>query len=565
MRTLPFVLFLGLILWSPTALPGFPPQADSTNITTSDSHFRIQDYIPGEFSTRLRYMRLSTSDREITTRSEYDAEASRYANASLSYRSEYYRESPRLITKYSLTAAASGYLQRGSFSYDPDKLPNEDYLVVSDGIRRSRSLDPRIDLAGSRKQYSARNWFLEGQAACRTGYRLHKRVEDLRRYDSRPTSYEEYRLYIQERDADDESTQTEFSGSGELLLGIGRGRVYNGTTTWWAAEILEIVANLHGINPARISSADYSQLAEILYELELRKFPTLEAPRLRDYERTERVIRQLQAILGPAAGSPATAAVVHDIVRYYPSITRKHGKEWSFHIGASGYWKDRKQDSQQEYDDRQYWDHMADSSLYRHNQVRYDRMSDDQESQFLPTVSLGYSRYRPLSLKWQFNANVELSVVWNEYYERYRSEYERTTTDLLDDTSYVSESITSHKQYQPAHRNADYGLEAQIEVFYIRSSRIWWSFTTESRLRTNHSGRLGRLSGGIPNPEPDYVYLYLLDSEVAYHRQVTWGLYLEGKLAFLLPRIKLLTESGAIDLEEWGSNVRGSISLSYYF
>jgi hypothetical protein len=360
--------------------------------------------------------------------------------------------------------------------------------------------------------------------------------------------------------------QIRFSGSGELLLGIGRGRVYNGTTTWWAAEILETVTKLHGVDPSRIAPADYSQLAEILYELELRRFPTPEAPRLRDYERTERVIQQLQATLGPAAGSPATAAVVQDIIRYYPSITRMHGEEWSVHVGASGYWRHGEQETQREYEERWYRDFKADSTLWYHGQGHEDRTSDDEESEFSPTVRLGYGRYRPLSLKWQFNTSVELSVTWKDFYSRSRFERDHRIQDFLRDTTWVFESSSSRKQYLPAHRNAYYGLAALMEVYYIPSSRVWWSFTAESRLRTGYrtQGFGYSVAGQMVEP-PDAIHLTVLDSELAYHRQVTWGLYLDAKLAFSVPSITLWIEDGATDLERWSALLRGSVSLSYYF
>ena len=291
MCRLQICLFLLPGLLTSAALWGSPIQQDTT---LEESSFRIQDYIPGDFKSRLRHVSFTLSERD-DGEFEIDRNIWHDGDGKLYFREDYYHEAPQLVTSYSLSVIGQGNREKTKDTYNPEDLASWDYYKVSKGEGRSIGFGPRLYLSWEHKRYSPRLWFVGiktyARLSCGTGNEWEDKHEIERDWDHL-YSLDTEGWTLRETDYTLEAVRNSWEMSGDLDFSVGRGRVYDGTTTWWAIEILEKAADIGGIEQSSLSPADYEQLATALYETEQRLYPSSESRRLQAYERTDRIMQE---------------------------------------------------------------------------------------------------------------------------------------------------------------------------------------------------------------------------------------------------------------------------------
>jgi hypothetical protein len=409
--------------------------------------FQIQDYIPGTFESRLQYLSAnggingewnepiwlgrSGSYNPHTayyflSQNMYDDYSTTNITSVGTYNWSSHRESPRrtIDTHVQIT----GYYAPRKTKYLDDEIEVDysGYGRIMNGTREDNALNADVRYTTSRWHYTRNSWAYLLNPTLRAQRSQSTRIYDV---DERNQGYNVSDTlaleFSNKRGHDDESELTWLNTEIDLLVAVGRGRVYDGTSTWRAIDLLEMVAELSGIPATDIGGENYEQLAAVLYKLNQRKYPSQDRNRLLDFERTERVVEEVERVLRIDNLTPRAIAAIHDILKYYPTFTRSFGQRWYFLVSGE-YTKSGLESSNTNHD--YYYDDPNE------HYIRIRKTTDEHlriEQTLRTSAGLIYESYRPISTRWQLNVRgaaylhnnfetwegTEETSVWSHYWD----------------------------------------------------------------------------------------------------------------------------------------------------
>ncbi len=580
------------ILTTLSTLSALPPGGPQTSEDTSaaGTSFRIQDYIPGEFESRLRYIDLGLGagggsnspggylyarglpnirniwPSYLASWLSGDARIPISGTGRLAYYWSGHHETPALVTN-------ANYWLTGNAGSSITTYPNNEldmnlsgYAESKEGVSRGSNLSAAAGFSWDRWKYSHRLWF----------YRFHPRIS-LNGYRNNSSedivttraSYDilnnlsQTNLYTVDREIS--RVGTNIRGEGSLDLGIGRGRVYDGTTTWHAMEILETVAALSGQTPEDLDRADYEALAAVLYELGVRKYPWQEGSRLFDYERTERVVARIEETLGTEAISPKAVAVIHDILRYYPLYRRRFGRRW-YLLAGGGLMHYLSNSSQDRLDQTMSTWYDADTTIQQ--TYRYDVVEDYSSTRedFLYTLALGHEVYRPIAKRWQLDYSTGIELHNREDIDYYRHMRTSIIQRVLDDSIHVIDleyaDTTDYRTQQLA-----VSFKSEVNLLKIRSSRTFWELTGNAMLQgVREYPRPYQPDPNHPSNQTSTKWTAILQSDLSLNHSLAWRLYLVARVGFMFAygNIAYSRTDWAND-SSFGGDLYADVSVSRYF
>jgi hypothetical protein len=504
--------------------------------------FRIQDYIPGTFESRLQYVSLNGGTTRawnrpiVLGRSGSYYSSTRYYYLPLredfietnttstgTYKRSVHRESPRRTIDSEIYI--NGY-------YAPNKTRNLDDGIKIDqkgygrnnvGTREDNKLSTYVTYTTNRWYYTRNSWAYHFNPTLQFQRNKSIRQEDLeyvyeRYYVSDPLVLDYRRKREYNRDDDDDQLQT----IAHLYVAAGRGRVYDGTSSWRAIDLLETVAEISGIPTAELSSENYKQLASVLYDLHQRKYPTKDSKRLQDFERTETVVEEIERGLQVDNLSPRAIAAIHDILKYYPTFTRSFGQRWYFSVGGY-YWNIRQANSRKYHET--YYDN-PDEHYARITKDNDERISREQKLR--TSAGLVYESYQPLSTHWQLN--VRGSAYLHEEYEAWEGTYESLYWSHhwgSDTSESFSESGDTTDCWQ-SKTSATFRIGGNL--YYIIDSQTWWEFSATAWLDRAKYLPNTNINTDDLRRQDITSWSGRLEGEAKYHRYLAWKLYLTASL-----------------------------------
>ena len=541
--------------------------------------FRIQDYIPGTFETRLQYVSLNGG-----TSGEWNLPISLGRSGSFIPHSAYYYLSRGMYDDlFRTNTTSTGSFHQSTHYESPRKtVDSQFYITGSYAPRKIRYLDNKVELdyrgygqsrEGTEVQsylnadvsYSTNRWYYtENSWALQLNPYLRLRKNQSIRRDDWEVIYERYDVvdtltldYSHKTKYDRENENVSFISNANLYLAVGRGRVYDGTSTWRAIDLLETVAEISGIPATDIGREDYEQLALVLYDLNRRKYPSQEFNRLRDYERTEHVVEVLKRELGVENLPPRAIAAVHDILKYYPTFARSFGQRWYFQVGGE-YRRTGSEDSR-----------ISRDTHYENSDEHFSWIRKDT-NEYLTTgqtlrVSAGlvYESYRPLSTKWQWNLQGAARLY------QYHEAWEGTREDSYWSHHWGSDTSESHSEQGDTvswwNPRTYASLRVDAECYYIKDSRTWWEFSTWAVLNGSQYFPDTNLVADDPRRQKISSWSGRLAGEVTYHRYLAWKLYLTASVSCRIDYGDVIhSRTDWADLRRGAGWYSANISLAYY-
>ena len=481
----------------------------------------------------------------------------------LAYTRQEYYESPKLTKSGRVYVATAYTLNANRFNEDFTATPALDpyALGIKDGFERTQDLIMQAGTHWSTRRYAPTNWFYLERGDLDVSWARNDYAADMAdqiMYYSSGGWPAPYQTRYTKDESEGHTGRPAIEGG--FHVGLGQGRVYNGTTIWWAVEILETVADMVGVPGEKLEPSDYEELAAHLYDLSVRKYPALERNRLLDFEHTELVLSQLQNVFGEDVLEPRIVATVHDILRYYPRFERFFGREWSIWTGLEGnaersnYW-DRRIRNIARYDGS-----MADSTLTSHQENLLDISINGTQRTITPVLGCTYTAYRQLSNRMQLDHHASISMTAEQ--SGY-SEEERVISHYADIRHGISRRDTTQREtpLQKVWENLAVVLSYDINYLYIITSRkywevsggVWYAFHREHPVKNAGEQRVDMPAGK-------------LFTELSYHQSVARGLYADTGIGLALHYAgSTYSESTWADHSQWSVSLNGYVSLSYYF
>lgn len=577
---LPRILILGALLGIPTI--ALCTEGAGTADTTAEAGtvFRIEDYVPGTFESRLEYvsvnmrnigewnrlfnlagrrLRLGPAPSPNYYLPSYDREErfARSLSVSGSYTRSRHYESPQRITDTKFTILGNYYPQKTTYNDDEPGLSFGGSGTASTGTSRFHSTHAELRYTGEYWKYLGNLWAfmlnpLIHLAAGGSESRLD--VDRVHVLYSVTDTQELIDRVVNSRYQRNEGMN--YSMEGGLDIAVGKGRVYDGTSSWRAIELIRTVAELSGRSVGDVSRDGMEQLAATLYELQSKKYPRWERSRLFEFERTERVAAQVEKALAMESLSPRAIAAIHDILKYYPQFTRSFGQRW-YVLGGGRIVQNNS--------DRWHKEHSSDYDEIEEHYTRISRRRSESTTETRSAqviLGLAYHSYRPLTHQWQLNIHGSANYYEEFDQKRYRREYYEWRYWDSDTSEWTSISGDTVKCWRP---RAGAALQSSMELVYIKDSRTWWEFRIQAELEGANGYAHPNIDPESMHRQTSQAWVGALQGRLDYHRSLAWKLYLTARFIYTASYGDV-----AYSRTTWADNKGGAsryylnVSLEYY-
>ncbi len=568
------VLFIfggGAVLWAQESDQPADPQSDTAGIP-----FRIQDYVPEVFQSRLRWVTMNansspeikgwTSSYNLGDEGGLVDELKIPLQGGASFTQSNYAESPTRVSDTRLSA-----LVNFSFSSQTSK---EDFKASypyhyyrNDGQSKSRAVNGYLNSSWKRLYYNSAARFMLINPNISYSSRSRYSNQDTERFNLDPNSQAVDRYSRSPRTDKRINRQVTFFSS--LELGVGRGRIYEATTTWHTIELLKTVGRQSSVPLEDIAVADFQRLADVLYELRVTKYPSQDRARLSAFDRTERVLQVLEDAFGDTALAPRTIATVHDILRFYPQVSRRFGRRIYISLIPGAIYTRNSYETEADNEYYYYRGGVADSNLYSSATNITRSRSSDSQAELTATLRAGVVSRTPLDIDWQFDWEGSIDI-YQRWANKSSSQYNFSGSSTTD--TVVFDDWEREMDAYPW-TNFRLTMKGKMDLTHIISSRTYWMAGVHAVMEPYLSSSRQIV---LLDPE-DQEGQYKIDKEIKYilgqveasfnwHHSLAWQTYINVAtgLNFIYNRIRY-TEDTWRDTENWTIAPRGSINLSHYF
>lgn len=570
-----FLIYGGMSrLWGQEGNQPADPQSDTTGIT-----FRIQDYVPGEFQSRLRWFTFNAnsspsfkgwpSSYNLGDEGGFVSQIRLPFAGGASFTQDNHVESPTRIIDSRYSARVS--LSLSSAKSDENFRANyPGYYSREEGQSKGQNVNgqfsgswkllhyrkpTRFMLINPKISYSSRSSYSNRDTERFILVLVDPDSQAVDRYTRNPRI--EKRIYRQD------------AYSSSLELGVGWGRIYEATTTWHTIELLKTVGRLSSLPLENLTMADFQRLTDVLYELRVTKYPSQDRARLSAFDRTERVLQVLEEAFGESALAPRTIAAVHDILRFYPQVSRRFGRRIFISLIPRASYLRNYRETETDRKTYEYRGGAADSNLYR-STTRIDQLrSTDAETELSATLRAGVVSRTPLDDDWQFDWEGSIDI-YRRWIDKSSSGYRfsgRSSTDTLN--------FYDWENALDAYLWIDFRLtmSGKIDLTHIINNRTYWTAGVHAMMEPYPSSTRRIVLLDPEDQEGQYRFsdefkyiLGQLDASFIWHHSLAWQTYINVASGLKLSYNRgIYTEETWRDSENWTITPYGSINLSHYF
>ncbi len=569
-----FVIYSGTSrLWAQES-----DQPDTSQSDTEGIAFRIQDYVPGEFTSTLRWTtlnaagsyspsgwsRANTLPGELSLIDRYRGVAD--LKGGLNWIKHY--ENPRQVKNIQFNVYFNTQNRRSHEDGDPFSTMAPNQFLQIDELYIDKSTDFVMSFSVARYYYTSGSRFAlikpSVAMALDNGTMKQHRAVDILELALPNDEWKAAGGYFNEFDRNFSNTNI-FTG---IEFGLGIGRIYDGSQTYQTIEVLRTVEQLTGAPIPDHQEVLFRQLADILYGLKVKKYPGLDRERLFALDRTEQVMAVLGDLVGDAAKTPRIIAAVHDVLRFYPVLPRRFGSSIQLSLRLNAEYINTALKSL--------------STAGRYSFLNSDQVSRDYSSywsseaesrnidrQLGVALNLDYSYFWPLNQDWQLNYSLGLNLERNWIKEYYR--HDNQSVDSLGGAVQSSNGETEMGTYFPKQTIILAG--GAFELIHIVGNRDFWSLKTG--LQTEPLvGSENMYWRNISSDESEYftldrVWDYSAGrfwSEFNWTHSMAWQTYLTFRgRANLNYSTRKDSNDDSRDMDSWTAATSASVSWEHYF
>ncbi|MCH8838607.1 MAG: hypothetical protein IIA60_12550, partial [Candidatus Marinimicrobia bacterium] len=318
-----------------------------------------------------------------------------------------------------------------------------------------------------------------------------------------------------------------------------------------------------------LTMADFQRLTDVLYELRVTKYPSQDRARLSAFDRTERVLQVLEEAFGESALAPRTIAAVHDILRFYPQVSRQFGRRVYISIIPRITYLRNNSETETDWESHKYDGGVADSNIFVSTASIEQQDYTDAQTELTATLRAGVLSRTPLDNDWQFDWEGSIDV-YRQWVNKSSSQFSfsgRSKTDTVDFYDWEKE-MNAYPWI-----NFRLTMNGKMDLTHIISSRTYWTAGLHAMMEPYPSSTRRIVLLDPEDQEGQYRFsdefkyiLGQLDASFIWHHSLAWQTYINvaSGLKFSYYRTRY-TENTWRDTENWTIRPHGSINLSHYF
>ncbi len=485
--------------------------------TTIKHQLRIQDYVPEIFESQLRSIGLSSGAnanlRNYDRQQEPEEVISigRSSNSdfagSFNYTTTKYYESPQQSREVYMKHEIGGYLrsQVGTSKFDPQPA-----FIPTDWTQESRrkSANYRLAYRQTSRYYSSDNKFITLMPVINSTVNLGSTINDNRhpRINSNPVHFpSDDEVDFTRSSVTDKTKRMTFRGG--LRIGIGKGRIYDGTTTWQGILVLDQL----GRQGYDISDEVFIGLTDLLYKVQKTLYPSRDQVRLAAYSQTEKILTYLEDSVDGTHIGPGMVAYIHDILRFTPPIRREFGRTLTFTIEPNIRYSWSISNLEQATDQ---WTYSA-TSIDTGDIYEREREQIAESRERVINAQIDWHDENALDDGWQISKHITFGAQYYENIARRTSEDVRYTDDEVYHSNIASEFTNIARMVW---------LTARIDVHRIINIRNYATLSVSGTMipHVNDHEKRQSYSGPFNNPPR----MNQLSFDLSWNYSLAWNTYL---------------------------------------